>query len=71
MKIILKFGIWANSSSFGLPCFETPRYQMGFFKIGFFKMGFTENLVHGQSNKVVDKKCAIDFSKSVTSSKKG
>ena len=39
MNILLKFGIGAGSSTFGLPCFATPHYQMGFFK-----MRFAENL---------------------------
>ena len=41
MKILLKFGIGADSSTFGLPRFATPHYQMGFFK-----MGLAENLGH-------------------------
>ena len=41
MNILLKFGIGADSGSFGLPRFATPHYQMGVFK-----MGFAENLGH-------------------------
>ena len=41
MSTLLKFGIGADSSTFGFPHFATPRYQ-----IGFFKMGFAENLSH-------------------------
>ena len=41
MDMLLKFGIGADSSTFGLPRFTTPHYQMGFFK-----MGFAENLGH-------------------------
>ena len=49
MKILLKFGIGADSSTFGLPRFTTPRYEMGVFKTGVFKTGkikmeFAENL---------------------------
>ena len=52
MKVLLKFGIGANSSTFGLSRFATRRYEMGIFKMGVFKMGkiktgFAENL--GQS----------------------
>ena len=39
MSTLLKFGIGADSNTFGLPRFATPRYQMGLFK-----MGFAENL---------------------------
>ena len=31
----IPFQIGSNSSTFGLPHFATPRYQMGFFKMGF------------------------------------
>ena len=34
MNIPLKFGIGANSSTFELPRFATPLYQMGFFQNG-------------------------------------
>ena len=51
MKILLKFGIGADSSTFGLPRFAMPRYEMGVFKTGVFKAGkiktgFAENLGH-------------------------
>ena len=35
MDTLLKFGIGADSSTFRLPRFATPYYQMGFFKTGF------------------------------------
>ena len=34
MNMVLKFGIGADSSTFGLPPYATPRYQMGFFRMG-------------------------------------
>ena len=51
MKIPLKFGIGADSSTFGLPRFATPHYEIGGFKMGVFikgkiKTGFEENLGH-------------------------
>ena len=51
MDILLKFGIGADSSTFGLARFATPRYEMGVFKTGVFKTGkiktgFAENLGH-------------------------
>ena len=49
MKILLIFGIGADSSTFELPHFATPRYEIGIFKTRVFKMGkiktgFAENL---------------------------
>ena len=49
MKVLLKFGIGADSSTFRLACIATPRYEMGVFKTEIFKMGkiktrFAENL---------------------------
>ena len=35
MNILLKFGIGAASSTFGLSRFAMPRYQMGFSEMGF------------------------------------
>ena len=35
MDMLLNFGIGADSSTFRLPRFATPYYQMGFFKTGF------------------------------------
>ena len=46
MDMLLNFGIGDDSSTFGLPHFTTPRYEMGVFKTGKIKMGFTENLDH-------------------------
>ena len=34
MDMLLKFGIGADSSTFGLPGYATPLYQMGFFETG-------------------------------------
>ena len=44
MNILLEFGIGADCSTFGLPRFATPRYEMGVFKTGKIKTGFSENL---------------------------
>ena len=49
MDLLLKFGIGADSSTFGLPRFAMPRLETGVFKTGDFKMGkfktgFAENL---------------------------
>ena len=56
MTILLKFGIGADSSTFGLPRFAMPRYEMGVFKTEVFKMGkiktgFAENLGHSHEPK--------------------
>ena len=58
MKIFLKFGIGADSSTFGLPRFAMPRYEMGVFKMGVFKTrkiktGFAENLGHCLTKKLL------------------
>ena len=55
-NIFKKFGIGADSSTFGLPRFAMPHYEMGVFKTGLFKTGlfktgkiktgFAENLGH-------------------------
>ena len=44
MKILFKFGIGANSSTFGLPHLATPHYEMEVFKTGKIKTGFAENI---------------------------
>ena len=44
MKILLKFGIVADFSTFGLPCFATPRYEMGGFKMGKIKTDLQRTL---------------------------
>ena len=49
MKIFLKFGIGANSSTFKLSHYKTLRFKTGVFKTGDFEMGklktgFAENL---------------------------
>ena len=49
MKILQKFGMGADSSTFGLPRFAMPRYEMGVFKMGKIKTGFAENLGHSLS----------------------
>ena len=51
MDMLLKFGIGADSSTFGLPRFATPSYEMGDFNLGVFKtrkfkMDFADNLHH-------------------------
>ena len=46
MNIILKFVIGVDSSTFGLPRFAMPHYQMEVFKTGEIKTGFAENLGH-------------------------
>ena len=53
MDMLLKFGIGANSSTFGLLCFATPCYEIGVFQTEVFKMGkikpgFAEYLGHSE-----------------------
>ena len=64
MNILLKFGIGANSSTFGLPHFATPCYEMGVFKTGVFKTGkiktgFVENLGQYVDEKFLTALCAL------------
>ena len=64
MNMLLKFGIGVNSSTFGLPCFATPRYEMGVFKTGIFKTrkiktGFAENLGQYVVEKFLTALCAL------------
>ena len=44
MNILMKFGIGADSSTFGLLRFRTPCYETGVFKMEKIKTGFAENL---------------------------
>ena len=64
MDMLLKFGIGADSSTFGLPRFATPRYEMGVFKTGVFKTGkiktgFAENLGQYVVEKFLTALCAL------------
>ena len=44
MGTLLKFGVGADSSTFGLPRFAAPPYEMRVFKTWKIKTGFADNL---------------------------